>query len=119
MTPAATANRLDLIFAALADRTRRSTLARLTKGEASVSELVKASKLSQPAISKHLKVLEKAGLIDRSRTGKFRPCRLNAAPLEAAAAWLGDYRRFWEESLDNLEQYVKELQGHKPRSRRK
>jgi DNA-binding transcriptional ArsR family regulator len=101
---------LDLTFAALADPTRRAILARLAEGEASVTDLVKPFDMSQPAISKHLKVLERAGLISRGRDAQFRPCRLEAKALAGAAQWLGDYRKFWEQSLDNLEKYVKELQ---------
>ena len=100
---------LDLVFAALADPTRRAILARLAAGEATVNELVAPSDLSQPTISKHLKVLEYAGLVSRGRDAQFRPVRLNAAPLAGAAQWLGDYRRFWAESLDRLDTYVKEL----------
>jgi DNA-binding transcriptional ArsR family regulator len=100
---------LDLVFSALADPTRRAILARLADGEATVNELVAPFDLSQPTISKHLKVLERAGLVSRGREAQFRPVRLNAAPLEGAAEWLGDYRRFWEESLDRLDVYVKEL----------
>ena len=105
----ASVRQLDLVFSALADPTRRAILARLTEGEATVNELVGPSDLSQPTISKHLKVLERAGLVSRGREAQFRPVRLNAAPLEGAAEWLGDYRRFWEESLDRLDVYVKEL----------
>jgi DNA-binding transcriptional ArsR family regulator len=101
--------RLDLVFAALADPTRRAILARLTEGEATVNELVEPSDLSQPTISKHLKVLERAGLVSRGRDAQFRPVRLEAAPLEGAAQWLGDYQRFWAESLDRLDVLVKEL----------
>jgi len=100
---------LDRVFAALADPTRRAILARLSKGEATVNELVAPFELSQPTISKHLKVLERAGLVSRGRDAQFRPVRLNAAPLAEAAQWLGDYRRFWEESLDQLDEYVKDL----------
>ncbi len=100
---------LDLVFAALADPTRRAILARVAAGEATVNELVAPSDLSQPTISKHLKVLEHAGLVSRGRDAQFRPVRLNAAPLAGAAQWLGDYRRFWAESLDRLDTYVKEL----------
>jgi len=100
---------LDLVFSALADPTRRAILARLAAGEATVNELVAPSALSQPTISKHLKVLERAGLVSRGREAQFRPVRLNAAPLEGAAQWLGDYQRFWAESLDRLDDYVKEL----------
>jgi DNA-binding transcriptional ArsR family regulator len=101
---------LNSVFAALADPTRRAILARLSKGEATVNELVEPFHLSQPAISKHLKVLERAGLVSRGRDAQFRPVHLNAAPLKKAATWLGDYRRFWEESLDQLDDYVRELQ---------
>jgi len=100
---------LDLVFAALADPTRRAILARLAAGEATVNELVEPFDLSQPTISKHLKVLEGAGLVSRGREAQFRPVRLNAAPLEVAAHWIGDYRRFWEESFDKLDAYVSEL----------
>src|SRR3981189_234520 len=108
MVPAA-AESLDLVFAALADPTRRAILARLAIGEATVNELVAPSVLSQPTISKHLKVLERAGLVSRGREAQFRPVRLNAAPLAEADRWLGDYRRFMTESLDRLDVYVKEL----------
>ena len=108
MTPAP-GEQLDLVFAALADPTRRAILARVAAGEATVNELVAPSDLSQPTISKHLKVLEHAGLVSRGRDAQFRPVRLNAAPLAGAAQWLGDYRRFWAESLDRLDTYVKEL----------
>jgi DNA-binding transcriptional ArsR family regulator len=108
MTPAPRET-LDLVFAALADPTRRAILARLAAGEATVNELVAPSDLSQPTISKHLKVLEHAGLVSRGRAAQFRPVRLEAAPLAGAAQWLGDYRRFWAESLDRLDTYVKEL----------
>lgn len=117
MNPAApTPEQLDRIFGALADRTRRAILARLAEGEASVTELAEPFDISQPAVSKHLKVLEEAELVSRTRAGKFRPCQLNAAPLEAAATWIGGYARFWEESFDRLEQYVMELQGSERRS---
>lgn len=107
---AATSNQLDLVFGALADPTRRSILSRLAEGQATVNELVEPFNLTQPTISKHLKVLEGAGLVSRGRDAQFRPVRLNAAPLKEAAQWIGDYRRCWEESLDQLEAYVKELQ---------
>jgi DNA-binding transcriptional ArsR family regulator len=100
---------LDHVFAALADPTRRAILARLAGGEATVNELVAPFALSQPTISKHLKVLERAGLVSRGRSAQFRPVRLNAAPLAEAAQWLGDYRRFWTESLDRLDSYVNDL----------
>jgi DNA-binding transcriptional ArsR family regulator len=101
---------LDRVFGALADPTRRAILARLADGEATVNELVALSELSQPTISNHLKVLERAGLVSRGRTAQFRPVRLNPAPLAGAAFWLGNYRSFWEESLDQLDAYVKDLQ---------
>ena len=102
--------RLSATFAALADPTRRAILARLASGEASVSELAAPFEMSLPAVSKHLKVLERAGLITRGRAAQWRPCRLKAAPLKDAADWLEEYRRFWEESFDRLEDYLRELQ---------
>lgn len=107
MTPAAAP--LDRVFAALADPTRRAILARLAEGEATVNELVAPFALSQPTISKHLKVLEGAGLVARGRSAQFRPVRLEAAPLKEAAGWIGGYRRFWETSLDQLDAYVQEM----------
>jgi DNA-binding transcriptional ArsR family regulator len=101
---------LSSTFAALADPTRRAILARLASGEASVTELAAPFEMSLPAVSKHLKVLERAGLITRGREAQWRPCRLDAAPLKDAAAWLEEYRRFWEQSLDRLEDYLRELQ---------
>jgi DNA-binding transcriptional ArsR family regulator len=106
-------------FAALADPTRRAILARLASGEASVTELAAPFDMSLPAISKHLKVLERAGLISRGRAAQWRPCRLEPHPLKNAADWLEHYRAFWEQSLDRLEGYLKELQHkEKPRGRR-
>src|SRR5579859_7483367 len=102
---------LNQTFAALADPTRRAILARLASGEASVSELAAPFDMSLPAISKHLKVLERAGLISRGRDAQFRPCRLEPHGLKSASDWLEPYRIFWEQSLDHLEQYLKELQG--------
>src|SRR5207302_3320759 len=93
-------HRLDAIFAALADPTRRAILARLASGQASVTELAGPFEMSLPAISKHLKVLERAGLITRGREAQWRPCRLRAGPLKDAADWLEHYRRLWEQSLD-------------------
>ncbi|MBR7620581.1 helix-turn-helix transcriptional regulator [Phenylobacterium sp. 20VBR1] len=107
----AATQQMDRVFGALADPTRRAILARLADGEATVNELVAPFALSQPTISKHLKVLEGAGLVSRGRNAQFRPVRLNAKPLAEAARWIGDYRRFWDESLDQLEAYVKELQA--------
>jgi DNA-binding transcriptional ArsR family regulator len=100
---------LNATFAALADPTRRAILARLADGEASVTELAEPFEMSMPAVSKHLKVLERAGLIARSRDAQWRPCRLEAAPLRAVDTWLDEYRRFWEASFDRLDQYLKEV----------
>ena len=94
---------LDSVFGALADATRREILARLVRGEVTVNELVEPFDLKQPTISKHLKVLERAGLVSRSRDGQFRPVRLNAAPLAHAAQWIGRYRRLWEDSFNRLD----------------
>jgi DNA-binding transcriptional ArsR family regulator len=104
-------NPLNATFAALADPTRRAILARLTSGEKSVTELAKPFKMTLPAISKHLKVLEKAGLIQRGREAQWRPCRLLAGPLKKASDWIDHYRQFWEESLDRLGDYLNELQN--------
>lgn len=103
-------NRLDAAFAALADPTRRAILARLAAGEATVSELAEPFDMSQPAISKHLKVLERAGLIERGREAQWRPCALTAAPLKDAVAWLEHYRRFWEASFDRLDGFLQALE---------
>jgi DNA-binding transcriptional ArsR family regulator len=97
------------VFAALADPTRRAILVRLSEGERSVNELAAPFEISLPGISKHLKVLEKAGLIERTRNAQWRPCRLQAAPLKGAADWIGHYKRFWEESFDRLDEYLKDL----------
>lgn len=117
--PPASREQLDRVFGALADPTRRAILARLASGEATVNELVAPFGLSQPTISKHLKVLERSGLVSRGREAQFRPVRLNAAPLREAAGWLGEYRRCWEESLDRLEEYVGQLQRRETRHARK
>jgi DNA-binding transcriptional ArsR family regulator len=106
----ASQDRLDATFSALADPTRRAILARLASGETSVSELAEPFEMSMPAISKHLKVLQRAGLIERGREAQWRPCRLAAGPLKDASNWLDHYRRFWEESFDRLEEYLRELQ---------
>ena len=103
------ADTLDLTFAALADPTRRAILARLAIGEANVMELAEPFKMSQPAVSKHLKVLERAGLISRSREAQSRPCRLNAARLKDVNEWTENYRRFWETSLDQLGEYLEQV----------
>lgn len=106
-----TATRLDATFAALADPTRRAILARLARGEATVAELAAPFRMSQPAVSKHLKVLEKAGLITHSRDAQRRPRRLVAKPLKAAADWLDAYRRFWEESFARLDALLDEMKA--------
>jgi DNA-binding transcriptional ArsR family regulator len=111
----AAAQTLDRVFAALADPTRRAILARLAAGEATVNELVAPFGFSQPTISKHLKVLEGAGLVSRGRAAQFRPVRLNAAPLQEAAGWLGDYEQFWAESLERLDEYVKVMKRKEKR----
>ncbi len=100
---------LDATFAALADPTRRAILARLAAGEATVTELVEPFALSQPAISKHLKVLERAGLIERGREAQWRPCRLDAAPLKQVAEWADNYRRFWDASYRRLDAYLQHM----------
>ena len=104
-------DRLSLTFQALADPTRRAILARLSNGAAIVSELSAPFNMSLPAISKHLKVLERAQLISRGRDQQWRPCELNAAPLKDATDWMEQYRRFWEARFDRLDEYLRELQG--------
>ena len=104
-------DKLSSTFAALADPTRRAILARLSTGEASVQDLAKPFKMTLPAVSKHLKVLEKAKLIRRSRSAQWRPCYLNAEPLKEASDWMEQYRKFWEESFDRLDEYLKVLQA--------
>jgi DNA-binding transcriptional ArsR family regulator len=103
-------DQLSATFAALADPTRRAILKRLAAGEASVTELAGPFAISLPGISKHLKVLERAGLIARGREAQWRPCRLRAGPLKGVADWVEHYRRFWDESFDRLDDYLKELQ---------
>jgi DNA-binding transcriptional ArsR family regulator len=105
-------DQLSATFAALADPTRRAILARLAAGETSVTALAEPFDMSLPAISKHLKVLQRAGLVMRGRAAQWRPCRLEAGPMKDAAEWLAFYRRFWEQSLDRLEDYVAELQAN-------
>jgi DNA-binding transcriptional ArsR family regulator len=102
---------LDRTFAALSDPTRRAIVERLADGEASVTELAAPFAMSLPAVSKHLKVLEKAGLISRGRKAQWRPCRLEPEPLKEASEWLEEYRRLWEERLDRLDEYLRTLQG--------
>lgn len=98
-------------FSALADPTRRAILARLALGEASVTELAEPFEMSMPAVSKHLRVLERAGLITRGREAQWRPCKLKADPLREAAGWIDEYRQFWEQSFDRLEDYLQRLQA--------
>jgi DNA-binding transcriptional ArsR family regulator len=112
-------DRLSETFGALADPTRRAILARLVAGEASVTELASPFAMSMPAISKHLKVLERAGLIARGREAQWRPCRLQAAPLQDVAGWVEHYRRFWEQSFDRLDDYLRELKEKDSRNKKK
>lgn len=104
---------LSTTFSALADPTRRAILARLTTGEKTVSDLAEPFDITMPAITKHLKVLEKAGLIERSREAQYRPCRLQPEPLKSIDEWIGQYRKFWEESFDRLDNYLQQLQAKK------
>ena len=103
-------DQLSLTLSALADPTRRAILARLSRGETSVTELAEPFDMSLPAVSKHLKVLERAGLIERGRTAQWRPCKLTPEPLKDVSAWLDQYRRFWEHSLDRLDRYLDDIQ---------
>ncbi len=105
----AEAEKLDRAFAALADPTRRAILGRLAIGEAGVTELAEPFEMSLPAVSKHLKVLERAGLITRSREAQWRYCRLEPAPLKRVADWVGEYKRFWDESYERLDEYLEDL----------
>jgi DNA-binding transcriptional ArsR family regulator len=114
-----TQDHLNTTFAALSDPTRRAILTRLASGEASVTQLAKPFEMSLPAISKHLKVLENAGLIARGRDAQWRPCRLAPGPLKNAAEWLEKYRRFWEESFDRLDDYLREVQKKEQRNGRR
>jgi DNA-binding transcriptional ArsR family regulator len=116
----AQADQLSATFSALADPTRRAILARLSKGQASVTELAKPFDMTLPAISKHLKVLERAGLVSRGREAQWRPCRLDASRLKDVDDWVERYRSFWEQRLDRLDTYLKELQrGDKPHGRKR
>ena len=114
-----TTDHLSTTFAALADPTRRAILARLAEGEASVTDLAAPFEMSLPAVSKHLKVLERAGLIARGKEAQWRPCRLKPAAMKEAADWMEHYRRFWTESLDRLEDYLREQQGKHPKEEKK
>ncbi len=102
---------LSRTFAALSDPTRRAILARLTRGETSVKELAEPFAMSLPAVSKHLKVLERAGLVTRGRAAQYRPCKLDAGAMREAASWIDQYRRFWDESLDRLDSYLQSLKA--------
>src|SRR5262245_57404863 len=113
------ADHLSTTFAALADPTRRAILARLTTGELTVTDLARPFDMSMPAVSKHLKVLERAGLVARGRDAQWRPCRLDASPLRDVAVWVDDYRRFWEHSLDRLDAYLREMKAKDARGRKK
>jgi DNA-binding transcriptional ArsR family regulator len=115
MTP----DRLSATFAALADPTRRAILARLASGDRSVNELAEPFEMSLPAVSRHLKVLESAGLIVRGREAQWRPCKLEAAPLKEIANWVERYRKFWEQSFDRLDAYLRELQAKEKKPTRK
>ena len=108
---AVAADQLSATFAALADPTRRAILARLATGESSVTELAAPFAMSLPAVTKHLKVLERSGLITRSRQAQWRPCRLEAKPLRDVATWVEQYRRFWEKRLDRLQEYLRSIQS--------
>ena len=107
------ADPLSLTFAALADPTRRAILKRLASGEASVTELAEPFKMTLPAISKHLKVLQRAGLVTQSRNAQWRPCRLEAKPLREVADWVDQYRQFWDDTLGRLEDYFRDLEAEK------
>jgi DNA-binding transcriptional ArsR family regulator len=109
---------LSSTFAALADPTRRAILTRLSLGETSVTELAKPFEMSMPAVSKHLKVLERAGLISRGREAQWRPCRLDAGPLKGAASWIEDYRRFWSAHVDALERHLDRMHPSKPTNKK-
>jgi DNA-binding transcriptional ArsR family regulator len=110
---------LSTTFAALADPTRRAILARLASGEVTVTKLAEPFEMSMPAVSKHLRVLERAGLIARGREAQWRPCRLEAAPLKDVAQWVEHYRRFWEQSFDRLDDYLRELKSKEKKHARK
>jgi DNA-binding transcriptional ArsR family regulator len=114
-----TSEHLTATFAALADPTRRAILARLSSGDAAVTELAEPFAMSLPAVSKHLKVLERAGLIARSRQGQWRPCQLDASPLKEVADWIEHYRRFWTESFDRLDNYLHQLKAKEKNRGRK
>jgi DNA-binding transcriptional ArsR family regulator len=117
MTSTATLDPISATFSALADPTRRKILQRLSAGEASVTEIAAPFEISLPAVSKHLKVLERAGLIARSREAQWRPCRLQAGPLRDASSWLEEYRQFWEESFSRLDDLLEEMKAKEQRQK--
>lgn len=117
MNAATAEEALDLTFAALADPTRRAILSLLRKGETAVNDLVSPFHISQPAISKHLKVLERARLISRGKDGQFRPCKLNATPMKSAVAYLMSYEQFWQETFDNLDAYAQQMMASERKTR--
>jgi DNA-binding transcriptional ArsR family regulator len=119
MVSSIASDRLSSTLAALADPTRRAILARLASGETSVTELAKPFRMTLPAVSKHLKVLERAGLIARGRSAQWRPCRLDAGPMRDVAEWVQGYRRFWDESFDRLDDYLIEVQAKEKKRGRK
>lgn len=112
-------DQLSMTFSALADPTRRTILSRLSHGESSVSELAEPFDVSMPAITKHLKVLEKAGLIERGRKAQWRPCKLKAEPLKDVSEWINQYKLFWEESFDRLDDYLQEMQSKEKQTRKR
>lgn len=112
-------DQLSLVFAALADPTRRAMLARLANGETTVNELAEPFEISLPAVSKHLKVLERAGLVTRGREAQWRPVSLRAEPMKDVAGWIDTYRKFWEQSFDRLDAYLKEMQAGAPKKGKK
>jgi DNA-binding transcriptional ArsR family regulator len=119
MVSSVSPDRLSSTLAALADPTRRAILARLASGETSVTELAKPFRMSLPAVSKHLKVLERAGLIARGRSAQWRPCRLDAGPMREVSEWVDGYRRFWDENFGRLDDYLSELQSKEKKRDRK
>ena len=112
-------DQLSTTFAALADPTRRAILSRLTSGERSVTELARPFDMSLPAVTKHLKVLQNAGLISQGRRAQWRPCKLEAAPLREVSDWVGQYRKHWDEKLDRLDEYLRDLQAKQKRAAKK
>lgn len=119
MTTTMADDRLDETFAALANKTRRAILARLAEGEASVNELAEPFNLTLPAVSKHIKVLQRAGLVVRSRHAQYRPCTLDAAPLQQVSNWTDQYRPIWEGRFDRMDDYLRQLQADTPNSQEK